>query len=113
MVEDRRTALRISVQVPTKYEYPHMGYGFTDNVSLSGVSIEHASRSMALQTKTGMRFCFFMGSFDILFRGTVVRLTEDGFAVQFGDLDEAQREVLHRGLHLSPPEFRLADRNWI
>ena len=102
MVEDRRTALRVKVQVPTKYEYPHMGYGFTENVSISGASIEHASRSMALQTKIGMRFSFFVGSFDILFRGTVIRHTKDGFAVRFVDLGEAQLEVLRRGLQLSP-----------
>ena len=101
MVEDRRTALRFNVQVPTKYENSHMGYGFTENVSISGVSIEHSSRLIAIQTEIRMRFSFFMGSFDTVFRGTVVRHTEDGFAVQFVDMGDAQREVLRRSLHLS------------
>ncbi len=94
MVEKRRAAARLSVEVPTEYESPHTGNGFTKNVSLSGVQIEHASISMAIQAEIGLRF--FTGSFDTVFRGTVVRHTGDGFAVQFGDMGEAQLEVLRR-----------------
>lgn len=103
MVEDRRAALRFNVQVPTKYENPHMGYGFTENLSVSGVSIEHSTTSMAIQTEIRMRFSLFMGSFDTVFRGTVVRHTKDGFAVQFVDMGKAQLEVLRRSLQRSPP----------
>ncbi len=103
MVEERRAAPRFSVQVPTEYEDSQMGSGFTTNVSLSGVQIEHASISTAIQTEIRLRFSFFMGSFDTVFRGTVVRRTGDGFAVQFGDMDAAQLVVLRRSLRASPP----------
>ena len=96
MVEEQRVAPRFSVQVPTEYENSHMGSGLTENVSLSGVLIEHASTSMAIQAEIQLRFSFFSGSFDTVFRGTVVRHTEDGFAVQFVDMGEAQLEVLRR-----------------
>ncbi len=98
MVEERRAAPRLSIQVPTEYENSHTGSGFTKNVSLSGVRIEHASLSLAIQTEIGLRFSFFMGSFDTVFPGTVVRHTEDGFAVHFGDMGEAQLGVLRRVL---------------
>ena len=101
MVEERRAAPRVSIQAPTEYENSYMGSGFTKNVSLSGVRIEHASISMAIQTEIRLRFSFFMGSFDTVFRGTVVRHTKDGFAVQFVDMGDAQREVLRRSLCLS------------
>ena len=103
MVEQRRVAPRFSVQVPTEYENSHMGSGVTENVSLSGVRIEHASRFMAIQTEIRLRFSFFVGSFGTVFRGTVVRHTGNGFAVQFGDMDEVQLVVLRRSLRLSPP----------
>ncbi len=98
MVEEQRAAPRFSVQAPTEYGNSHMGSGFTKNVSLSGVRVEHASISMAIQTEIGLRFSFFVGSFDTVFRGTVVRHTGDGFAVQLGDMGEAQLEVLRRTL---------------
>ncbi len=102
MVEEQRAAPRFGVQAPAEYENSHVGSGLTENVSISGVRIEHASRSIAIQTEIRLRFSFFMGSFDTVFRGTVVRQTGDGFAVQFGDMGEAQLEVLRRIL---PPAF--------
>ncbi len=96
MVEEQRAAPRLSIQAPTEYENSHMGSGFTKNVSLSGVRIEHASRSIAIQTEIRLRFSFFTGSFDTIFQGTVVRHTEGGFAVQFGDMGEAQLQMLRR-----------------
>ncbi len=103
MVEERRVAPRFSVQVLTEYEDSYMGSGLTENVSLSGVRIEHASRSIPIQTEIRLRFSFFIGSFDTEFQGTVIRHTGDGFAVQFGDMDEAQLVVLRRSLRASPP----------
>ncbi len=97
MVEEQRAAPRLSIQAPTEYENSHMGSGFTENVSLSGVRIEHATIPMAMQTEIRLRFSFFVGSFDTVFQGTVVRDTGPGFAVQFGDMGEAQLEVL-RGI---------------
>ncbi len=102
MVEEQRAAPRVSVQVPTEYENSHTGSGVTENVSVSGVLIDHASRSMAIQTAIRLRFSFFIGSFDTVFHGTVIRQTGDGFAVQFGDMDQVQLEVLRRILRLSP-----------
>ncbi len=102
MIEEQRAAPRSSIQVPTEYENSHMGSGFTKNVSISGVRIENASVSIAIQTQIRLRFSFFKGSFDTIFQGTVVRHTGDGFAVQFGDMGEAQLEVLRRIL---PPDY--------
>ena len=89
-------------QVPTEYENSQTGSGLTENVSLSGVLIEHASRSIAIQTEIRLRFSFFVGSFDTEFQGTVIRHTEGGFAVQFGDMDPVQAEVLRRIIRLAP-----------
>ncbi len=102
IVEEQRSAPRFNVQVPTEYENGHPGSGLTENVSLSGVLIEPASRSIAIQTEIRLRFSFFIGSFDTLFHGTVVRHTGDGFAVEFGDMDPVQLDVLRRILRLSP-----------
>ncbi len=63
MVEERHREPRFRVQVPTEYENSHMGSGFTENLSLSGVLIEPASRSNAIQTELRLRFSFFIGSF--------------------------------------------------
>ncbi len=101
MVEERRAAPRLGLQVPTEWENSHMGSGLTENVSRSGVRIEHASILIAIQTEIRLRFSFFTGSFDAIFQGTVVRHTEEGFAVQFGDMGEAQLEVLRRAF----PDF--------
>ncbi len=102
MVEERRREPRYMVEVPTEYENSHMGSGFTENLSVSGVLIEPASRSMAIQTEIRLRFSFFIGSFDTVFHGTVIRHTGDGFAVKFGDMDQVQLEVLQRILRLAP-----------
>ncbi len=96
IVEEQRSAPRFNVQVPTEYENGHPGSGLTENVSPSGVLIEPASRSIAIQTELQLRFSFFIGSFDTVFQGTVVRHTEDGFAVQSMNMDEAQLEVLRK-----------------
>ena len=102
MVEERRAAPRFSVQVPTEYENSDMGRGLTENLSLSGVLIEHVSKSIAIQTAIALRFSFFVGSFDTVFQGAVVRHIKDGFAVQFGDMDEIQLDVIRRIIRLSP-----------
>ena len=102
MVRKQRAALRFSVQVPTTYENSHdtTGSGLTENLSLSGVLVEHASILIEIQREIRLRFSFFTGSFDTVFRGTVVRHAGDGFAVQFGDMGEAHLEVLRRGIQL-------------
>ena len=67
-------------------------------LSLSGVRIEQASVAVPIETQLRLRFSFFLGSFETLFRGKVVRHTADGFAVQFGSLDAAQLEILRTAL---------------
>ena len=100
MAKEQRAAPRFAVRASTEYENSHMGSGSTENVSLSGALIEYASTSIPIQTKIRLRFSFFVGSFDTVFRGSVVRQTEDGFAVQFVDMGETQLEVLTRILRL-------------
>ena len=100
--EEKRAAPRFQVQVPTDYENSHAGSGLTENLSFSGVLIESASSSIAVQSEVQLRFAFFIGSSNTVFRGTVVRQSSDGFAVHFGDMDEAQRRVLRRIHQLAP-----------
>ena len=97
---DQRTASRFTVRVSTEYEGSHVGTGLTENLSLSGVLIEYASTSIPIKTKIAMRFSFFAGAFDTVFWGSVVRQTDDGFAVQFVDMGETQLEVLRKILRL-------------
>ncbi len=99
---EKRAATRFLVQVPTDYENSHAGSGLTENLSLSGVLIEPASTSIKIQTEIQLRFAFFIGSSNTVFRGTVVRHTSDGFAVHFGDMDEAQLGVIRRIHQLAP-----------
>ncbi len=97
--KDRRAAPRLRIQAPMEYgQDAETGRGFTKDVSLSGVRIEQASLAVPIETDLRLRFSFFLGSFDTLFRGEVVRHTTDGFAVQFRSLDEAQLEILRRAL---------------
>ena len=77
------------------------GRGLTKDVSLSGVRIERASLAVPIETELRLRFSFFLGSFETLFPGKVVRHTTDGFAVQFGSLDVAQLEMLRTALRPS------------
>ncbi len=103
--QNRRAAPRLSIQVPTEYEYDSdlAGTGFTENVSSSGVLVDHTSAAFPIDTELRMRFSFFHGSFDTVFTGAVVRYTEDGFAARFVHLDTTQIEVLHRALSVPPP----------
>ncbi len=97
--QERRQAPRFSVCVPMEYEdHSVTGRGFTKNVSLSGVLIKQASSPALIGTNLRLRFSFFLGSFATPFRGKVVRHAEDGFAIQFASLDEAEFEVLRRAL---------------
>ena len=100
MVRVEREAPRFDVQAPVEYENSQKGSGSTTNLSLGGVLIEYASTMIAIGTEIRLWFSFFGGSFGTVFRGTVVRHTEDGFAVQFVDMGEAQLEVLQRTFQL-------------
>jgi hypothetical protein len=96
--EDRRRAPRFGVRAPTEFANGESGQGFTENLSMSGVLLATTSNRASPGTELELRFSLFAGSFDTTFRGTVVRLTEDGFAVQFDTLATAQLELLHRAL---------------
>jgi hypothetical protein len=74
------------------------GRGFTKNVSLSGVLIEQASSPVPIGANLRLRFSFFLGSFETQFRGKAVRDAEDGFAIQFASLEEAELEILRTAL---------------
>ena len=96
---ERRRAPRFSVCVPLEYEdHSVEGRGFTKNVSRSGVLIEQASSPPPIGAGLRVRFSFFLGAFETPFSGKVVRHADDGFALQFGSLDEAQIEVLRTAL---------------
>lgn len=99
--QERRAAQRFSIQAPTEYANTKNGSGFTENVSLSGVRIEHTSNAISVDTELGMRFSFYYGSFETAFEGKVVRRTDNGFAVRFGPLDTEQMRVLRQALALS------------
>ena len=99
--QERRGARRFNIEVPTEYDNSRNGSGFTEDVSLSGVRVEHASIAISPDMQLGLRFSFYHGSFETLFKGTVVRRTDQGFAVRFADLDADQLGVLRRALSLS------------
>jgi hypothetical protein len=79
-------------------DHSETGRGITKNVSLSGVLIEQASSTAPIEATLRLRFSFFLGSFATVFRGKVVRHAEEGFAIQFASLEEAQLEILRRAL---------------
>ena len=96
---ERRRAPRFRVEVPMEYnDHSLAGSGYTANISASGVRIDRASQRVPIGVQLGLRFSFFLGSFEIQFTGEVVRHTEDGFAVQFGILDPAQLNTLRTAL---------------
>ena len=97
--QERRRAPRFGVEVPMEYaDHSLTGRGYTVDISASGVRIDGASQRVLIGVQLGLRFSFFLGSFETLFRGEVVRHTEDGFAVQFGSLDSAQLNILRTAL---------------
>ncbi len=97
--QERRRASRFNVCVPMEYvDHTVAGRGFTENVSLSGVLIEQPSSPAPIGENLLLRFSFFLGSFNTPFGGKVVRHTQEGFAIQFASLDEAELEILRRAL---------------
>lgn len=97
---ERRVARRYDIRVPVEYGQNQAvhGSGTTWNLSVSGVRIQHASRQVEVGGLLALRFSFFPGSFETPLPGSVVRHTEDGFAVQFDVLDATQIRLLSRAL---------------
>ncbi len=98
--QERRSAPRSTIQVPVEYEDSVTGRGSTEDMSLSGVRIEHVSSVVPTEEELRLRFSLFSGSFETLFEGKVVRHTKEGFAIQFWNLDVAQLAALRRALPL-------------
>jgi len=88
--------MRFSIRVPVEYEEASA----TWDVSTSGVhvALSYAAPPLSIGTGVRMRFSFFAGSFDLSFAGSVVRHTDEGFAVEFEPLDAAHRDLLRQAL---------------
>ena len=95
---DRRRAIRFEVRAPTQYANHERGTGTTENVSVSGVLIQNATRAVGVGSSLEVRFSFFPGSFDTPFTARVIRHTDDGFALQFDDLGPPQISLLRSAL---------------
>ena len=95
---ERRTATRYDIRVPVEYQQngDAHGSGITWNLSVSGVRIENASKTVDVRNRVAMRFSFFAGSSATPFPGSVVRHTSGGFAVQFDVLGADQIRLLHQ-----------------
>jgi hypothetical protein len=72
--------------------------GLTKNVSLSGVLIGQTSSPVPIGANLRLRFSFFLGSFATPLSGKVVRHAEEGFAIEFTSLEEAELEILRKAL---------------
>ncbi len=95
---EKRRAPRYKIRVPVECHFESgTASGTTANVSTSGVRIASSTRRSVGSGLT-MRFSFFAGSFGTPFGASVVRHTEDGFAVHFNALDGRQRDLLRRAL---------------
>ncbi len=96
---DRRAAPRFDLRVPVEYQSTTVnGQGTVWNVSASGVRIENSSVFVETGARLGLRASFYLGSFDVVLTGEVVRHTEAGFAVQFVALGPAQKGLLSKAL---------------
>ena len=103
-MEQRAPRYEIRVPVECRFRFKsEIAAGTTTNISTSGVRIALGSGSARQSVGSGltMRFSFFAGSFETLFGASVVRHTNDGFAVRFSALDGRQRELLRQALPVS------------
>jgi hypothetical protein len=99
---NRRVARRFDIHVPVEFTTSSgEGTGMTGNVSMSGARIDSASAQPSAGTPLELRFSFFVGSFETAFPCRWVRLTEDGFAVEFSGLEPGQQLLLRSALPVS------------
>ncbi len=92
---------RVAVRAPVSYrslDGELWGEGTSWNLSTSGVLVEHASKQVPLGTKLMLWFSFHPGSTGTAIPGEVTRLTERGFGVRFGELDDEQAYLINRAL---------------
>jgi hypothetical protein len=73
------------------------GHGLLCNISSTGARISEATTSVPVGAKLRLEFGSLSGLPPIPMQSEVVRLTEDGFAVQFVE-EEADRQALLRRL---------------
>lgn len=95
------SGLRVPLRVPVTYrslDGDAWGEGTSWNLSTSGALLEHVTRPVAVGTELLLWFSVFPGSTGTALPGTVTRLTERGFAVRFGKLDDEQALLLKRAL---------------
>ena len=107
----QRAATRVKLQAPVEYRGSEAqgtqgtqgthGTGTIWDISASGARLEDVSASLEQGATAWLRCSFFLGSFDVELKGSVVRHTETGFAVEFRDLGKAQvgllRSILPEG----------------
>ncbi len=97
-----RAATRVRLRAPVEYRGSEArGTGTIWDISASGARLEDVSTCLERGATTWLRCSFFLGSFDVELKGSVVRHTGTGFAVEFRDLGKAQvgllRSILPEG----------------
>ncbi len=102
-IERRQPApgTRVALRVPVSYrsvDAELWGEGTTWNLSTSGALVEHATRQPVLGTELLLWLSLYPGSTGVALPGTVTRLTDRGFAVRFGKLDDEQAHLIQRAL---------------
>lgn len=93
--QERRQAPRVRLRAPVEYRGRRaQGTGTIWDISASGARLENVSTCLDEGETARMRASFFLGSFDVELKGSVVRHTETGFAVQFLELGTDQVGLL-------------------
>jgi hypothetical protein len=91
----RRAKERVEMRVQVEFRGRRTrGRGFIRNISESGALVEDAEPLVVAGGRIRLRFAFFGDSLPVELPASVVRETEDGFAVQFSGLDARLRAVL-------------------
>jgi c-di-GMP-binding flagellar brake protein YcgR len=93
-LENRRFR-RVSVRFEIEYSGRSVsGTGTVQNISSTGALIEDADPPLLSGGEVTLRFSIFEDSAPITIRGKVVRETENGFGVEFVEMDPRTRKVL-------------------
>ncbi len=106
--QTQQRATRVRLRAPVEYRacearatHGTHGIGTIWDISASGARLEDVSASLEQGATAWLRCSFFLGSFDVELKGSVVRHTETGFAIEFRELGKAQvgllRSILPEG----------------
>lgn len=91
---ERRSETRFELRVPAKYLADDCrGKGTVENISRSGAWLDEVSKSPPAGTRLSLELRFFDGG-AITLSARVVREADNGFAVQFVDVNPRTRELL-------------------